>query len=79
MWSSTFLDESGRPSFNALKNYASSTGPLIYYAFDVLILAGKDVMSEPLTARRELLEKRVLSKLADPIRQSPTWTAACAI
>jgi hypothetical protein len=28
MWSSTFLDASGRPSFNALQNYGSSTGPL---------------------------------------------------
>src|SRR5688572_12428176 len=51
------LDPSGRPSFNALQNYGSSTGPLLYYAFDVLIFAGKDVMGETLTTRRELLEK----------------------
>jgi bifunctional non-homologous end joining protein LigD len=48
------LNESGRPSFNALQN-GSATAPLIYYVFDVMILAGKDVMGEPLTVRRELL------------------------
>ena len=45
------LDELGRPSFNALQN-GSATAPLIFYAFDVMIIAGKDVMNEPLTARR---------------------------
>src|SRR6185503_9100372 len=28
------LDEFGRPSFNALQNYGSSTGPLLYFVFD---------------------------------------------
>src|ERR1700674_1190557 len=63
MWSSTFLDESGRPSFNALQNHGSSAASLVYYAFDVMILAGKDVMNEPLTVRRELLREHVLAKL----------------
>src|ERR1022692_1453435 len=49
------LDESGRPSFNALQNYGSSSTPLLYYVFDVMVLAGKDVMAEPLTRRRVLL------------------------
>jgi ATP-dependent DNA ligase len=69
---STLLDESGRPSFNLLQNYGSSKGPLLYYAFDVLILAGKNVMGETLDARRNLLEERVLSKVEEPIRYSPT-------
>jgi hypothetical protein len=30
MWSCTFLDESGRPSFNALQNYGSSNVAVFY-------------------------------------------------
>jgi bifunctional non-homologous end joining protein LigD len=68
------LDESGRPSFNALQNYASGATPLLYYVFDVMVLAGKDVMTEPLTRRRVLLQK-VLAKLTEPIRESPALEA----
>src|ERR1700722_19287064 len=65
------LDGAGKPSFNALQNYGSSKADLIYYIFDVMVLAGKDVMSEPLAKRRDLIEKKVLPKLAEPIRYSP--------
>lgn len=37
------LDESGRPSFNALQN-GSAMAQLCYYVFDVLVLAGRDVL-----------------------------------
>ena len=70
------LDPAGRPSFNALQNYGSSATPLFYYVFDVLILAGEDVTSEPLVRRRELLQTRVLSKLDEPIRESPILDAS---
>src|SRR5215813_8321208 len=30
------LDESGRPSFNALQNYGSSKTPILYYVFDLM-------------------------------------------
>jgi bifunctional non-homologous end joining protein LigD len=70
------LDESGRPSFNALQNYGGSTTPLLYYVFDVLILAGRDVMSESLVDRRELLQTRVLAMLDEPIRESPFFDAS---
>ena len=36
------LDESGKPSFNALQNLDSSTS-LIFYLFDVLVLRGRDL------------------------------------
>src|SRR5262245_6974444 len=42
------LDEAGRPSFNILQNSDSSNVSLVYYAFDVLILGGRDLMREPL-------------------------------
>jgi DNA ligase D-like protein (predicted ligase) len=64
------FDQEGRPSFNALQNYASASAPVMYYVFDVMVLAGKNVMSEPLQKRRELLQKKLLPKLAEPIRYS---------
>src|SRR5215469_265233 len=72
------LDESGRPSFNLLQNYGSSDSPIFYYVFDLLILSGHDVMSEPLGKRRDLLRKHVLPKLKDPIRESLQLNAALA-
>jgi DNA ligase D-like protein (predicted ligase) len=72
------VDESGRPSFNILQNYGSSKAPVLYYVFDVLVLAGRDVMSRPLSARREILERRILPKLGEPIRYSPELKASLA-
>jgi ATP-dependent DNA ligase len=62
------LDEDGRPSFNVLQNYGSSKAPVVYFVFDLMMLAGQDVMNQPLTARRQLLEHKVLPRLTDPVR-----------
>jgi DNA ligase D-like protein (predicted ligase) len=70
------LDETGKPSFNVLQNYGSLPGAVFYYVFDVLVLSGREVMAEPLSIRRSLLEKRILPKLADPIRYSVELTAS---
>jgi DNA ligase D-like protein (predicted ligase) len=64
------LDAEGRPSFDMLQNY-SAGAPLHFFIFDVLILKGRDVMGEPLTKRRALIEMHILPELADPIRYSP--------
>jgi DNA ligase D-like protein (predicted ligase) len=69
------LDESGRPSFNALQNYGTSDVPIFYYVFDVLVLSGQDLRSEPLAKRRDLLRRQILPKLNDPIRQCPELNA----
>jgi ATP-dependent DNA ligase len=69
------LDPAGRPSFSALQNHGSSASTLVYYTFDLMVLAGEDVMGEPLTIRRELLQSRVLVKLDEPIRESPELKA----
>jgi bifunctional non-homologous end joining protein LigD len=69
------LDESGRPSFSALQN-GSATAHLCYYVFDVLVLAGRNVMPEPLSARRELLRRQILPRLTDPIREAPQFDAS---
>jgi bifunctional non-homologous end joining protein LigD len=65
------LDAAGRPSFNALQNYGSGKAPIFYYVFDVMVLAGRDLMSETLDRRRELLESKLLPKLREPVRYSP--------
>jgi ATP-dependent DNA ligase len=65
------LDDAGRPSFNLLQNYGSSKVPVVYYIFDIMVLAGTDVMGQTLESRRALLESKVLPKLAEPIRYSP--------
>ena len=62
------LDDDGRPSFNTLQNYSSPKIPIIYYVFDVMVLAGRDVKAETLEARREVLERKILPKLTEPVR-----------
>ena len=62
------FDQEGRPSFNALQNYGLAPAPVAYFVFDVRVLAGQNVMREPLHKRRELLENKVLPKLAEPVR-----------
>lgn len=49
------LDASGRPSFQALQNRASTKLPIVFYAFDLLSLEGEDLRELPLVTRREKL------------------------
>ena len=65
------LDEKGRSSFQLLQVFKSSEErvPLVYYAFDLLFLNGKDLRKEPLSARRKLLAE-VLKKAPENIRLS---------
>jgi bifunctional non-homologous end joining protein LigD len=60
------LDDSDRPSFSALRNYTSGAAPIVYYVFDAMVLQGQDVMAEPLTIRRGLLQSQVMPNLAEP-------------
>jgi DNA ligase D-like protein (predicted ligase) len=64
------FDQEGRPSFGALQNVGSGQVAVVYYVFDLMVLAGHDVMREPLEKRRELLAKKVLPKLPEPVRYS---------
>jgi bifunctional non-homologous end joining protein LigD len=64
------FDQEGRPSFNVLQNYGSSAAAVVYYVFDVMVLAGEDVRREPLERRRALLETKVLRRLPEPVRYS---------
>ncbi len=62
------FDASGKPSFNTLQNHGSSGVPLVYFIFDVMILAGRDVTKLPLQERQRLQEAKILPKLSEPIR-----------
>jgi DNA ligase D-like protein (predicted ligase) len=55
------VDENGRPSFQMLQNRSSLPAgwSLVYYAFDLLHLNGKDLKSRPLRERRALLKNVV--------------------
>jgi ATP-dependent DNA ligase len=53
------FDEEGRPNFNLLQNFRSSTSHITYYAFDILIHQGKSVMDLPLVKRRAILATAV--------------------
>jgi bifunctional non-homologous end joining protein LigD len=47
------LDERGHPSFQALHHQSAKV--IVYYAFDLLHLNGRDLMKQPLEARRAAL------------------------
>jgi len=66
-------DEKGKPAFNLLQNQSSSKARLVFYAFDLLLLRGKNIMRERLTTRRQLLLDEALADLAEPIRLSPVF------
>jgi bifunctional non-homologous end joining protein LigD len=58
------LSEAGRPSFQALQHRVSYSGHrIVFYAFDVVHLDGRNLMSEPLMKRRARLPKVIA---ADP-------------
>ncbi len=60
------LDAARRP-VNTLQNYGSSPSPIFYFAFDLLMLDGRNVINEPLGRRRELLQQSVLPKIGDQV------------
>jgi ATP-dependent DNA ligase len=61
------IDENGRISFNLLQHHRSQAQALLFYAFDVLIYRGINLLNEPLSKRRE-----VLSDLMKPLTRNPT-------
>lgn len=69
------LNAHGQPSFNLLQNYQTAAQPIVFYAFDLLMLSGANVTDRPLEERRELLRNRVMRRRAEPIRFSETLDA----
>ena len=70
------FDDHGLPSFSALQNSGSVSPPVVFYVFDVMVIRGKDVMSEPFERRQDLLTRTVLPKLREPVRFAGTLKAA---
>jgi bifunctional non-homologous end joining protein LigD len=69
------FDEDGRPSFSILQNYQTTSRPLVYYAFDLLVCRGRSLLGVPLETRREVLQGHALQGLGDPVRFSGTLNA----
>ena len=65
------LDEEGRSSFQLLqaREMEGRKSPVYFYAFDLLQLDGKNLLSLPLEARKDVLEK-LCGGVGDPIRYS---------
>ena len=66
------LDEQGRPSFQALHHQAARV--IVYYAFDLLTIDGRDLTREPLDARRKQLAAAVTGTsmlLSEPLPGTP--------
>lgn len=65
------LDEHGRSHFQDLQNFlkAKKDRPLSFFVFDLLYLNGRDLRSEPLLRRKEILQD-LLRKVPDEIRFS---------
>lgn len=68
------LNEEGKSDFQRLQNSLKSKKDLglIYYAFDLLYLNGKDLRSEPLTERKRHL-REVLSQSPETIKLSESF------
>ncbi len=49
------LGEDGKPEFNLLQNFRSAESRIVYYAFDIMMHKGSDLMTRPLSERREIL------------------------
>jgi bifunctional non-homologous end joining protein LigD len=66
------LDPNGKTSFQLLQSYGVRKNiPLVYYAFDLLLLEGTDLRSRPLIERRNLLSAFANAVRAFSIAGSP--------
>lgn len=72
------LDSTGRPSFQALHHASLEGVTLVYYAFDLLHLNGRDLTRAPLEERRAALRRTVTDTgvlLSDPLPGTPDQIA----
>ena len=72
------LDAEGRPSFQALHHFTLGGLSIVYYAFDLLHLDGRDLTRAPLDERRAALREVVGDSgvlLSDPLPGTPDQIA----
>jgi DNA ligase D-like protein (predicted ligase) len=70
------LDEGGKPSFNLLQGYGTEADTVMY-AFDVIMLRGKDMRAWALEERRAALHD-VVCAVSGTIRYSENFNVPCA-
>ena len=70
------LDAAGRPSFSLIQNSASSGATFVFFAFDLMSLAGRDLTNEPLAERRRLLKQNL--QVSDTVQLSESFTIPAA-
>jgi len=69
------LDDKGRPSFQALQHRATGKTHIGFYAFDLLVLDGRELKNIPLEERQRQLAKLVKGSsvlLSEPLPGTPT-------
>ena len=69
------LDEHGKPSFDLLQGLGNGEPHIVLYAFDLLMLRGRDVRRWPLEDRHAQLWQEI-KPLADAVRYSETFSVA---
>lgn len=72
------LNERGVPDFQALQNAfdGESTGGIVFYAFDLPFIGGRDLRREPLHVRRALLKQLMDTARDDHLRFSAAFDEA---
>jgi DNA ligase D-like protein (predicted ligase) len=71
------LDADGKPSFALLQGSGAGAAPVVFYAFDLLMLRGRDMRFSRLEERRKRLRK-IVDRLPESIRYSETFTVPAA-
>lgn len=69
------LDSAGKPSFSLIQNSATSGATFVFFAFDLLALAGADLTRKPLSERQALLSKALQQDDTVQISQGFTISA----
>lgn len=72
------LADNGVPSFQALQNAfdGKRTKDIVFYAFDLPYIAGRDIRGEPLRLRRDLLAQLIAASKDHRIRFSEAFNAS---
>lgn len=65
------MDAQGRPQFQLLQNSSTSSAPVVFFAFDILMLGGRDVRTLPLNQRQQLLRDSV--RISDLVQMSESF------
>ena len=71
------LDERGHPSFDLLQGLGTGGPLIVLYAFDLLMLRGRDIRGWPLEERRGQLSEAI-KQLPDTVRYSETFSVPLA-